>query len=100
MNIGLKISDIEIGVEFLRSDHTNLTLSNTKLGTDLGMLVVQLDQTFHPLHKWGELGRVGKTLKHVYSFIQSVMCEIGPKSSCAEWALKLTSTQAILLTFL
>ena len=29
---------------------TCLTLSNTKRGTDLGTLVVPLDQTFHPLH--------------------------------------------------
>ena len=27
-----------------------LTLSNTKWGTDLGMLVVLFDQTFHLLH--------------------------------------------------
>ena len=29
---------------------TSLTLSNTKRGTDLDMLVVPFDQTFHPLH--------------------------------------------------
>ena len=44
--------DIEIGVEHLRSEHINLTLSNIKRGTDLGMLVVPFDQTFHPLHLW------------------------------------------------
>ena len=47
---GTLISDIDIGVEYLRSEHTNLTLSNTKRGTDLGTLVVPFDQTFHPLH--------------------------------------------------
>ena len=37
-----------IGVEYLRSKDTNLTLSNTKQGTDLGAF----DQTFHLLHVW------------------------------------------------
>ena len=40
----------KIGVDYLRSEHTNLTLSNTKWGTDLGMLVVRFDQSFHQLH--------------------------------------------------
>ena len=40
----------KIGVDYLRSEHTNLTLSNTKWGTDLGMLVVPFDQSFHQLH--------------------------------------------------
>ena len=48
--LGTLISDIEIGVEHLRSEHINLTLSNTKRGMDLGTLVVPLDQTFHPLN--------------------------------------------------
>ena len=43
--IGNFISDIKTGV-----GHKNLTLSNTKRETDLGMLVVPFDQTFHPLH--------------------------------------------------
>ena len=30
----------------------NLTFSNNKRGTDLGTLVDQFDQTFHPLHKY------------------------------------------------
>ena len=38
-----------IGVEYLRLEHTNLTLSNTKRGTNLGALVVPFDQTCHPL---------------------------------------------------
>ena len=46
------ILDIEYGVEHLRLEHTNLTLSNIKWGTDLGTLVVLFDQTFHPLHKY------------------------------------------------
>ena len=40
-----------IGVEYLRSEHTNLTLSSTKRGTDLGALVVPFDHTCHPLHR-------------------------------------------------
>ena len=48
--LGTLISDIDIEVEYLRSEHTSLTLSNTKRGTDLGTLVVPFDQTFHPLH--------------------------------------------------
>ena len=31
----------------LRLEHINLTLSNTKWGTDLGTLVVLFEQTFH-----------------------------------------------------
>ena len=46
--------DILIGVEYPRSKHIYLTLSNNKRGTELGMLVVPLDQTFHPLHLWIE----------------------------------------------
>ena len=37
-------------VEYLRSEHTNLTLSNTKQGTDVGTLEVPFEQTFHLLH--------------------------------------------------
>ena len=43
--IGNFISDIKTGV-----GHKNLTLSNTKRETDLGMLVGPFDKTFHPLH--------------------------------------------------
>ena len=45
------ISDIDIEVEYLSSEHTSLTLFNTKRGTNLGTLVVPFDQIFHPLHK-------------------------------------------------
>ena len=40
-----------IGVEYLRSEHTNLTSSNTKWGTDLGTLVVPFEQTIYT-HTW------------------------------------------------
>ena len=39
-DIGVRTSDMS----------TCLTFSNTKRGTDLGMLVVPYDQTFHPIH--------------------------------------------------
>ena len=38
------------GDRSLRLEHKDLTLSNTKWGTDLGTLVVPFDQTFHLLH--------------------------------------------------
>ena len=49
---GTLISDIVMGVEHLRSEYINLTLSNTKQGTDLGVVVVPFEQTFYPLHTW------------------------------------------------
>ena len=49
------ISNIEIGIEHLRTEHIKLTLSNTKRGTDLGTLVVPFDQTIDVTYSWIQL---------------------------------------------
>ena len=61
VNIGLKRLVKEIGVEHLRSEHINLTLSKTKRRMDIGTLVVPFDQTFHPLHisRSSKIGPIG-----------------------------------------
>ena len=65
INLGFGIWDLGFGIWIcliltciyttvwsLIQNVTSLTLSNTKQGTDLGMLVVLLEQTFHPLHRY------------------------------------------------
>ena len=47
----------------------NLTLSNTKRGTDVGTLVVLFDQTFHPLH--ASMFLVGSLIQlHLLHFVR------------------------------